>query len=49
LNDEYEEILDELFPEAFAVVVSACQRLVGKSWTVAGNKLPGIWFLMMFS
>ena len=39
LNDQYEEILDELLPEAFAVVKSTCQRLVGKSWTVAGNKL----------
>ncbi|MCU0345097.1 MAG: preprotein translocase subunit SecA, partial [Ignavibacterium sp.] len=39
LNDEYEEVLDELLPEAYAVVKSTCQRLVGKSWTVAGNKL----------
>ena len=39
LNDKYEEILDELLPEAFAVVKSTCQRLVGKSWTVAGNKI----------
>jgi preprotein translocase subunit SecA len=39
LNDEYEEILDELLPEAYAVVKLTCQRLVGKSWTVAGNKL----------
>ncbi len=39
LNDEYEEILDELLPEAFAVVKSTCERLVGKSWIVAGNKI----------
>lgn len=39
LNEQYEEILDELLPEAFAVVKSTCQRLVGKSWTVAGNKI----------
>ncbi|HEX9250768.1 MAG TPA: preprotein translocase subunit SecA, partial [Ignavibacteriaceae bacterium] len=39
LNDEYEEILDKLLPEAYAVVKSTCQRLVGTSWTVAGNKL----------
>ncbi len=38
LNDEYEDILDEILPEAFAVVKSTCQRLVGTSWTVAGNK-----------
>lgn len=39
LNDQYEEILDEILPEAYAVVKSTCQRLVGKSWTVAGNKI----------
>jgi len=39
LNDEYEEILDELLPEAFAIIKSTCQRLVGKSWTVAENKI----------
>ncbi len=39
LNDEYEEILDELLPEAFAVIKSTCQRLVGKNWTVAENKI----------
>jgi len=38
LNEEYEEILDELLPETFAVIKSTCKRLVGKSWTVAGNK-----------
>lgn len=39
LNDQYEEILDLILPEAFAVVKSTCARLVGKSWTVAGNKI----------
>jgi len=39
LNDEYEEILNELLPEAFAVIKSTCERLVGKSWTAAGNKI----------
>jgi preprotein translocase subunit SecA len=39
LNEEYEEILDELLPEAFAVIKSTCERLVGKSWTAAGNKI----------
>ncbi len=38
LNDQYEDILAEILPEAFAVVKSTCQRLVGKSWTVAGSK-----------
>ena len=39
LNDEYEEILNQLLPEAFAVVKSTCERLVGKSWTIVGNKI----------
>lgn len=38
LDEEYEDILDQLLPEAFAVVKSTCVRLVGKSWNVAGNK-----------
>jgi len=39
LNDDYEEILNQLLPEAFAVVKSTCERLVGKSWTIVGNKI----------
>jgi len=39
LNDKYEEILDQLLPEAFAVIKITCERLVGQSWTVAGNKI----------
>jgi len=39
LHEKYEEILDELLPEAFAVVKATCERLVGKSWTVMGNKI----------
>jgi preprotein translocase subunit SecA len=39
LDDKYEEILDEILPEAFAVIKLTCQKLVGKSWTVAGNKI----------
>ena len=39
LNDMYEEVLDEILPEAFAVIKTTCQRLLGKSWTVAGNKI----------
>jgi preprotein translocase subunit SecA len=38
LNEEYEEILDQLLPEAFAVVKSTCERLLGKTWSVVGNK-----------
>jgi preprotein translocase subunit SecA len=39
LNEEYEEILDQLLPEAFAVVKLTCEHLVGKNWTMAGNKI----------
>lgn len=39
LTEKYEEILDEILPEAFAVVKDTCRRLVGKSWDVAGTKL----------
>jgi preprotein translocase subunit SecA len=38
LNEKYEDVLAEILPEAFAVVKSTCQRLVGKSWTIAGSK-----------
>ncbi len=39
LTDKYEEVLDEILPEAFAVVKDTCRRLVGKSWEAAGNKI----------
>jgi preprotein translocase subunit SecA len=39
LDEVYEEVLNELLPQAFAVVKSTCERLVGKSWTVAGHKI----------
>ncbi len=39
LDKKYDEILDELLPEAFAVVKATCAKLVGKSWDVAGAKV----------
>ncbi|MBU0559475.1 MAG: preprotein translocase subunit SecA [Bacteroidetes bacterium] len=39
LDEKYEEVLDELLPQAFAVVKDTCRRLVGKSWDAAGNKI----------
>jgi preprotein translocase subunit SecA len=39
LDEKYEQILDEILPEAFAVVKDTCRRLVGKSWEVAGTKI----------
>ncbi len=46
LNDQYEAILDELLPEAFAVVKATCVKLLGKSWTVAGDK--SIWDMVPY-
>jgi preprotein translocase subunit SecA len=39
LDSKYEEVLDELMVDAFAVVKDTCRRLVGKSWDAAGNKI----------
>ncbi|MFA7290107.1 MAG: DEAD/DEAH box helicase, partial [Melioribacteraceae bacterium] len=39
LNEKYDDALDELLPEAFAVVKDTCRRLVGKTWDAAGNKI----------
>ncbi|MCS7086942.1 MAG: preprotein translocase subunit SecA, partial [Bacteroidia bacterium] len=36
LHEETEEILNEILPEAFAIVKDTCRRLVGKEWTAAG-------------
>ena len=33
------ETLDEVLPEAFAVVKEVCKRLLGKSWTVSGQEI----------
>ncbi|MGA7839021.1 MAG: preprotein translocase subunit SecA [Ignavibacteriaceae bacterium] len=38
LNDKYEDVLDEILPEAFAVVKCTCERLLGKEWLVGGHK-----------
>ncbi len=46
LDEKYDEILDEILPEAFAVVKDTCRRLVGKSWEVAGNKIT--WDMIPF-
>lgn len=39
LDQEYEDILDELLPEAFAVIKETSKRLVGKSWDAAGYSI----------
>ncbi len=40
------DILDEILPEAFAVVKDACRRLVGTSWEVTGHKV--VWDMVPF-
>lgn len=39
LNEKYEEVLDEILPQAFAVVKDTCRRMKGKSWDAAGDKV----------
>lgn len=39
LYETIAEQLDELLPEAFAVVKDTCRRLCGKSWDAAGTKV----------
>ena len=39
LDEKYESVLDEILPEAFAVVKSTCERLLGESWDAAGTKV----------
>ena len=43
---EEKDVLDELLPEAFAVVKDACRRHVGKSWNVCGIDLK--WEMVPF-
>jgi len=40
------ETLDEVMPEAFALVKEACRRLLGKKWTVTG--LETTWDMVPF-
>ena len=40
------ETLDEIMPEAFALVKEACRRLLGKKWTVTG--LETTWDMVPF-
>jgi preprotein translocase subunit SecA len=41
-----EDTLDELLPEAYAVLKETCRRHVGRSWTVAGNEI--IWNMVPY-
>ena len=37
--DIIEEVLDDILPEAYAVLKDTCRRFVGKSWKVAGDEI----------
>jgi len=37
--DTIEEVLDDIMPEAFAVLKDTCRRFVGKKWKVAGSEI----------
>ncbi|MBS1517328.1 MAG: preprotein translocase subunit SecA [Bacteroidetes bacterium] len=42
VKEKYEitcAVLDDILPEAFAVVKQTCKRLIGKEWEAAGNKI----------
>jgi len=36
-DDEQKQLIEELLPEAFALVKNACRRLIGKQWQVRGE------------
>ena len=46
LDELTKEVLDEIMPEAFAVVKEACRRLVGQTFTVAGQQIK--WDMIPF-
>jgi preprotein translocase subunit SecA len=37
--DTLEDTLDDIMPEAFAVLKDTCRRFVGQKWTVAGSEI----------
>ncbi|MCB0722141.1 MAG: preprotein translocase subunit SecA [Ignavibacteriae bacterium] len=39
LKETVEAILNDILPEAYAVVKDTCRRLCGKEWTAAGTKI----------
>jgi preprotein translocase subunit SecA len=46
LDDTIAEVLNEILPEAFAVVKDTCRRLVGQSWEITGHKI--VWDMVPF-
>ncbi len=45
-KEKTEEVLQEILPEAFAVVKETCRRLVGKSWKVVDHET--VWDMVPF-
>ncbi|MFC1569928.1 preprotein translocase subunit SecA [bacterium] len=43
---QLEQVLEEILPEAFAVVKETCRRMVGKSWKVVGRDIT--WDMVPF-
>jgi len=37
--DTVEDVLEDILPEAYAVLKETCRRFVGKKWEVAGNEI----------
>ena len=46
LNKAIERVLEEILPEAFAVVKDACRRLMGREFVVTGQKL--VWDMIPY-
>ncbi len=46
LDDQYDEILDDLLPRAFAVVKQTCKRLCGQAWRVMGRDV--VWEMVPY-
>lgn len=46
LDDLIEDTLNELLPQAFAVVKDTCRRLCGQEWTAAGQRIQ--WNMVPF-
>ncbi len=44
--DTVEDVLDEILPEAFAVVKETCRRMLGKEWEAGGQKI--VWDMVPF-
>ena len=38
-HEAHQKILNEILPEAFAIVKETCRRLVGQEWSVAGQNI----------